>query len=131
MLYQFYLHVVSQLKGSLKLPTWATPGAHVPGCAPKSQCRSSLKKKSGPSFGGFQLVMGVPQYGWFISWKIPYQWMITRGSPISGKPHLVRPIDVSSSFSTQLVQGQSRFGTDPDLEKWRSSTNICCHEFSL
>ena len=37
---------------------------------------------------GVSIVMGVSQDGWFISWKIPLEWMITSGTPVSGNHHL-------------------------------------------
>ena len=39
--------------------------------------------------------------------------------------------NIGYSMFAQLLQGLSHFWTDPDLKKWRSSTKICCHEFSL
>ena len=38
------------------------------------------------------LGMGVPNNGWFISWKITLKWMMTRGTPISGNLHLEQSI---------------------------------------
>ena len=35
--------------------------------------------------------IGDPQNGRFISGKIPLKWMIARGTPMSGKPHMSLP----------------------------------------
>ena len=33
--------------------------------------------------------MGVPPIaGWFISWKMPLKWMMNRGTPMLGTPHI-------------------------------------------
>ena len=34
------------------------------------------------------MVMGDPQTGWFISWKIQLEWMMTGGTPIAGNLHI-------------------------------------------
>ena len=39
-------------------------------------------------YGGFQVVMGDPQNGWFIRGNPIYKWMMTRGTPILGNPHI-------------------------------------------
>ena len=33
--------------------------------------------------------ISTPKFSWFISWKIPFNWMMTRGSPISGNLHII------------------------------------------
>ena len=39
-------------------------------------------QRHGWRYGGFHSHGGTPIAGWFVSWKIPMKWMITRGTPI-------------------------------------------------
>ena len=36
---------------------------------------------------------GTPIAGWFVSWKIPLKWMMTRGTPRYGNPHMGVGVD--------------------------------------
>ena len=37
-------------------------------------------------FFGLSIVMVLSQNGWFISWKIPWKWRMTGGTPMDWKP---------------------------------------------
>ena len=58
-----------------------------------------------PSICGFPKSWGYPKNaGWFLSWKIPWKWMMTRGTPISRNLHI---LPLSLNFWRFLKGGNS------------------------
>jgi len=55
------------------------------------------------SQGGLHDVMVLPpNAGWFISWNIPYKWMMTGGSHISGTPNMCIYLSIYPSIHPSI-----------------------------
>ena len=57
--------------------------------------------------------MGIPQKTDGLEWKVPYQWMIFRGTPIFGNLHIV------IVHRHQLVERLKIYGLESRDRLWR------------
>ena len=121
----FHFEVTSEscahrLQSKLKL---SAEGCSPPllGCAAHLACSQYM---------GVSMAMGVPQNRWFLLGKIPFKWMMTGGTLISGNLHILSTgISLPSKLRTN-VQGQSRVISQPERQQEQlvcgSSVNSVC-----
>ena len=107
----FHFEVTSEscahrLQSKLKLSAEGCPPPLL-GCAAHLACSQYM---------GVSMAMGVPQNRWFLLGKIPFKWMMTGGTLISGNLHILSTgISLPSKLRTN-VQGQSRVISQPERQ---------------